>query len=713
MRSIISLFLASTVCICAATPAQTIHTYSPPAGSLGVVVNGGSQDGTAVTGWYGWMGGPQGAFRWTLSGGVGVIPAVIGFPNNVGTGISRDGVFVGGSSGSIGFRWSQSGGSTAIGPYPSGSPTEVYGISPDGVTCFGRTRQPSGAMRAFTWTQSGGLSLLAPLAGGFNSYARASNPNATVIIGSADLSGADQPVIWSGGTIQNIGALNPGNEYLTSMSDNALTLWGYAFNSGHQALRYRNVSGTWVRDQMGNYPGATSTIPTSTSVDGTVTTGECWGGTAPASGAFIWSTDLGWREMNTWLTSVGFNLGGLQILNASGISADGTALFGRGNLGGQQVGWVARGVPCHHAPSITQHPTNYLEACVGGSASFTVAAGGNYTGNIQYQWYQNNLPISNGLSVNGSTFSGATSPSLTITNCSQADTAQYFCLITNPCGSTVTGGSQLYVWGNVQFFNSPAQAWSCNGGSASFVANAFNATYYQWEWFNGTTWSLIGNGPMFDINTSVSWTAVNATTANLQLNSINFGTMTTIPIRIGVGNPCRALRPIETALYLDGPMDIDSANSQYYCHSTAANFTIPVPSGNPTQYNWQLLDPTFNVWIYLNDGLFIDGFTGLTATVAGVGTTNLSFDISVLGTVPNQLYFRCAVANSCAWYFSGAGVLTICRGDFNCDGSVDFFDYLDFVDAYSGNLAGSDFNGDGNVDFFDYLDFVDAYSAAC
>lgn len=56
---------------------------------------------------------------------------------------------------------------------------------------------------------------------------------------------------------------------------------------------------------------------------------------------------------------------------------------------------------------------------------------------------------------------------------------------------------------------------------------------------------------------------------------------------------------------------------------------------------------------------------------------------------------------------------TIRPADFNGDGSIDFFDYLDFVDAYSLNDPSSDFNGDSFIDFFDYLDFVDAYSLGC
>ncbi len=54
-----------------------------------------------------------------------------------------------------------------------------------------------------------------------------------------------------------------------------------------------------------------------------------------------------------------------------------------------------------------------------------------------------------------------------------------------------------------------------------------------------------------------------------------------------------------------------------------------------------------------------------------------------------------------------------CSADFNNDGELDFFDYLDFVDAFSANLPGADFNNDSVIDFFDYLDFVDAFSIGC
>ncbi len=54
-----------------------------------------------------------------------------------------------------------------------------------------------------------------------------------------------------------------------------------------------------------------------------------------------------------------------------------------------------------------------------------------------------------------------------------------------------------------------------------------------------------------------------------------------------------------------------------------------------------------------------------------------------------------------------------CLADFNADQALDFFDYLDFVGAFSSSLLHADFNHDSTIDFFDYLDFVDAFSGGC
>jgi hypothetical protein len=52
-----------------------------------------------------------------------------------------------------------------------------------------------------------------------------------------------------------------------------------------------------------------------------------------------------------------------------------------------------------------------------------------------------------------------------------------------------------------------------------------------------------------------------------------------------------------------------------------------------------------------------------------------------------------------------------CHADFNDDQQVDFFDYLDFTQAFDRLDDSADFNRDQQVDFFDYLDFTQAFDA--
>ncbi len=96
---------------------------------------------------------------------------------------------------------------------------------------------------------------------------------------------------------------------------------------------------------------------------------------------------------------------------------------------------------------------------------------------------------------------------------------------------------------------------------------------------------------------------------------------------------------------------------------------------------------------------------------SGVSTATLTIN----ATDPTQSgQYTLAATNSCGTTLSGsANVVITCRADFNGDDGVDFFDYLDFVDAFSSNDSLADFNGDGSIDFFDYLDFVDRFSIGC
>ena len=63
--------------------------------------------------------------------------------------------------------------------------------------------------------------------------------------------------------------------------------------------------------------------------------------------------------------------------------------------------------------------------------------------------------------------------------------------------------------------------------------------------------------------------------------------------------------------------------------------------------------------------------------------------------------------------FTLTGTQASCDADFDHSGQVDFFDYLDFVQAFASDDPRADFDANGQIDFFDYLDFTAAFAAGC
>lgn len=128
-------------------------------------------------------------------------------------------------------------------------------------------------------------------------------------------------------------------------------------------------------------------------------------------------------------------------------------------------------------------------------------------------------------------------------------------------------------------------------------------------------------------------------------------------------------------------------------------------------HSWQVADPNApGGWRVLTDGGLTIGADHI-GTISGSSTAqiNAQFDPDFTQSIT----VRCNVSNVCGSVTSNSTTLRVCIADFNLDGTIDFFDYLDFVAAFSSNDPGSDFNLDQVIDFFDYLDFVAEFSVGC
>lgn len=118
-------------------------------------------------------------------------------------------------------------------------------------------------------------------------------------------------------------------------------------------------------------------------------------------------------------------------------------------------------------------------------------------------------------------------------------------------------------------------------------------------------------------------------------------------------------------------------------------------------------------------GVFVDvvnGSTGTGSVISGAKTGTLTIVPAVGGSLSDadEGSYRCHVASSCGSMPSVAATLHVtCEADLNCDGLVDFVDYLAFLNFYDGQDLTVDFNRDGLVDFGDYLEFLNMYDSGC
>jgi hypothetical protein len=141
-------------------------------------------------------------------------------------------------------------------------------------------------------------------------------------------------------------------------------------------------------------------------------------------------------------------------------------------------------------------------------------------------------------------------------------------------------------------------------------------------------------------------------------------------------------------------------------------------------FNGDILQPVNDVFVGIE---FFDNannnLVGTATRSSGVptpGDDTYRFYETGIATAPENTAFARLVILQLQFDFAGGAtwwddmsLVSLCPADFNADGTVDFFDYLDFVAAFDVESPSADFNGDQTVDFFDYLDFVAAFDTEC
>ena len=217
---------------------------------------------------------------------------------------------------------------------------------------------------------------------------------------------------------------------------------------------------------------------------------------------------------------------------------------------------------------------------------------------------------------------------------------------------------------NLQVLPNPA----CAGGTLTLSATVgAGATI---DWYQGSCGgTVIATGTTVTVPATVSrtfWAIARDTSTNLTSSSCAQVSSTVIPL---VTAPTSA-----------------SASRTTLCENDGGTITLTAFGGSGTLVRWY------------------SGSCG--GALVGTGTP-----LTISAPTTSTTYFA-SWENQCGVSTCASAAVTVLPlvADFNHDGLVDFFDYLDFVDAYSAGLASADFNADLSIDFFDYLDFVNAYS---
>jgi hypothetical protein len=133
----------------------------------------------------------------------------------------------------------------------------------------------------------------------------------------------------------------------------------------------------------------------------------------------------------------------------------------------------------NYAPSITNQPGN--RTVVGGlglDTSFTVEAIGLPA--VAFQWKKNGVEL-----TNDSKFSGATSPTLIVTNVVLADDGGYSCVVSNDVSSVESITATLTVWTVPTFITHPVSQFVVSGSTVTFAVQVSGIPTPTYQWYKG------------------------------------------------------------------------------------------------------------------------------------------------------------------------------------------------------------------------------------
>ena len=300
--------------------------------------------------------------------------------------------------------------------------------------------------------------------------------------------------------------------------------------------------------------------------------------------------------------------------------------------------------------SVTTQPSN-TSSCVGGTASFTVAAN---SGSVNYNWQ---VSTDGGATWN-SLSPAVTTATLTLTNVTAAmNNYQYRAVISSSggsCGTSSinTNAAILTVGTNSVSVNTqPSNTAACVGNSASFSVTASGTSLtYNWQVSTdgGTTWN--------NLSPAVTTATLTLTNVTAAMNNYQYQVVVT-----GSGSCGNTVTSSAAVLSVTGPASISAQpTAATICEGGNNNFCV-TGQGAGLSYQWQV-STTGCSGSFTNISGATDNCYNLTN--ATLGMNNNAYRVIVTGACAPSVTSECVVltVNSAPVFTSQPNAVTACAG---------------------------------------------------
>ena len=264
-------------------------------------------------------------------------------------------------------------------------------------------------------------------------------------------------------------------------------------------------------------------------------------------------------------------------------------------LAGQDRGWVDQFVFVPNttptAPMMAIQPTNRT-AVASDSTVFAASAAGSTP--MDWQWFFNGTPLTNGNGI-----SGATTTNLTLASTSEARAGNYFAVVTNPSGSATSTVATLAVITAPVLVAQPASLNAAQSSTVNFLVSALGTPSLSYQWRRDGT-NLLNAGNISGV-----------TTTNLRLTAVTAARAG--DYSVVVSNSFGSVTSVLATLIISAPPSISShPASQTGIAGSSATFSVSANGSTPLAYQWR-----FN-GINLTDGGGISGATSPTLVRANL-----------------------------------------------------------------------------------------------